>query len=235
MQEHYKNCALSIIIPVYNVEDYLENCLESCIAQNLSDYEIICVDDGSTDKSSAILDIYAEKYDFITVFHKENGGVSSARNFGIERAHGKWIWFVDADDYISTNCCSYILNVAEQNNVELVMFDNIKTLDYQKETFAETEVEVSYFSSQDDVLSMSTKRNYGNGPFMYWFLRDRLALHSLKFDETMKYAEDTKFVFTYKFCCKIGRCVKLTDHQASQIIVDNLNDRCSKNFPSKGI
>lgn len=96
---------LSIIIPVYNVEKYLPECLDSCLNQDipLSDYEIICVDDGSPDNCGAILDNYAEKYDNIVVIHKENGGVSSARNAGIDVARGDYMWFVDSDDTIKAN------------------------------------------------------------------------------------------------------------------------------------
>ncbi len=92
---------LSIIIPVYNLENYIEDCLKSCLNQDIEDYEIICVDDGSKDNSPVILDRYAREYPGrIKVFHKENGGVSSARNYGLERAQGDWIWFVDGDDLI---------------------------------------------------------------------------------------------------------------------------------------
>lgn len=96
---------LSIIIPVYNVEKYLCECLDSCLEQDIAtnEYEIIGIDDGSPDNCGKILDGYAKKFDNIKVVHKENGGVSSARNAGIDIANGDYIWFVDPDDFIEPN------------------------------------------------------------------------------------------------------------------------------------
>ena len=96
---------LSIVIPVYNVKQFLRDCLDSMFAQNVpkSSYEIICVDDGSTDGSGAILDSYAQAADNMTVIHQENGGVSKARNAGLDHAVGQYIWFVDADDFIAAD------------------------------------------------------------------------------------------------------------------------------------
>lgn len=94
---------LSIIIPVYNAEKYIGSCLDSLLAQDISDYEILCVNDGSKDGSAAILENYARQHTNILVIHKENGGVTSARNAGLEAARGDFIWFVDADDLIKEN------------------------------------------------------------------------------------------------------------------------------------
>ena len=93
---------LSIIIPIYNAEEYLEECLESVINQEVpfDEYEIICIDDGSTDNSNSILEKYNKIIDNLTVFYQNNNGVSSARNKGIKLAKGDYIWFVDADDFI---------------------------------------------------------------------------------------------------------------------------------------
>ncbi len=91
---------ISFVIPVYNVEKYLNECVDSILAQDFKDYEIILVDDGSPDNSGAICDEYADKYDFISVIHKKNGGQSDARNVGLKAAKGDYILFVDSDDYI---------------------------------------------------------------------------------------------------------------------------------------
>ncbi len=97
---------ISVIVPVYNVENYLKKCLNSLLNQNYSNYEIIVVDDGSTDYSGKICDDFANKYSIITVVHKKNGGLSSARNKGLEIAKGSLISFVDSDDYVSNNFLS---------------------------------------------------------------------------------------------------------------------------------
>ena len=92
---------LSIVIPVYNVEEYLHRCIDSILRDSMNvEYEIILVDDGSTDRSGEICDEYAAKYNFITAFHKENGGLSDARNVGIMKANGKYVIFIDSDDYV---------------------------------------------------------------------------------------------------------------------------------------
>ncbi|MGT2885453.1 glycosyltransferase family 2 protein [Streptococcus macedonicus] len=93
----------SVIIPVYNVEKYIDRCLKSIISQNYDDLEIIVVDNGSTDSSGSICDTYANKHSNISVHHIENHGVGSARNFGLSKARGEFIYFVDSDDYLVGN------------------------------------------------------------------------------------------------------------------------------------
>ena len=91
---------ISVIVPVYNTEKYLDRCIQSILAQTYTDFELLLVDDGSTDSSGAICDKYAEQDSRVRVFHKENGGVSSARNQGLDNAKGEWITFVDSDDWV---------------------------------------------------------------------------------------------------------------------------------------
>ena len=95
------NPKISIIVPVYNVEQYLRRCIDSILNQSFTDFELLLIDDGSKDKSGAICDEYADKDDRIRVFHKENGGVSSARNVGLDNARGEWLAFIDGDDEIT--------------------------------------------------------------------------------------------------------------------------------------
>lgn len=93
------NPKISVIIPVYNVEEFLPRCVESVLCQTYTDYEIILVDDGSTDSSSDICDLYAQKNDKIKVYHKRNGGLADARNFGLEHSVGDYVLFLDSDDF----------------------------------------------------------------------------------------------------------------------------------------
>jgi len=95
-----QNCLISVIVPAYNILDCLERCVNSICAQTWKNLEILLVDDGSTDGTGKLCDLLAEKDDRIRVFHKPNGGSSSARNLGISMAKGKWIGFVDSDDWI---------------------------------------------------------------------------------------------------------------------------------------
>lgn len=92
---------ISVIVPVYNVEQYVEECVESLVAQDYPNLEIVVVDDGATDGSGAICDRFAETYENVTVYHKENGGLSDARNYGLAHSHGEWISFVESADYVS--------------------------------------------------------------------------------------------------------------------------------------
>ena len=112
------NLQLSIIVPVYNVEKYLQRCMESLLTQNISNYEIILVDDGSKDKSSEICDEYASKYSFVHVIHKENEGLGYARNSGLAVAKGKYVSFVDSDDTVSSEHFRELLRVAEKYHAD---------------------------------------------------------------------------------------------------------------------
>jgi len=112
---------LSIIVPVYQVEAYLERCLKSILSQTFADYEIILVDDGSTDGSGNICDAYAGKFDFIDVIHKKNGGLSSARNVGIKAATGEYIMFVDSDDLIHSKSAELEIALLEEHNAQALI------------------------------------------------------------------------------------------------------------------
>lgn len=110
---------VSIIIPVYNVEKYLVECIESVINQSFSDLEIILIDDGSTDESGNICDKYAQKDKRIKVIHKENGGLSSARNAGIEIATGELYTFIDSDDYIAKNMIEQLVYISKTTDSDI--------------------------------------------------------------------------------------------------------------------
>ena len=113
---------ISVIVPVYNVENYLEKCLNSLVNQTLEEIEILVINDGSTDYSQKIIDEFQKKFpQKIKVFSKENGGLSDARNFGIERASGNFLAFVDSDDYISENMLQEMYDLAIKNEAELVI------------------------------------------------------------------------------------------------------------------
>lgn len=112
---------ISIIIPVYNVEKYLENCLESVIHQNCSDFEVILVNDGSTDQSGIICDAYAEKYRFVKVVHKENGGLSDARNTGTKVSSGRYITWLDGDDILHPDFLKVLFELAKENDADMAI------------------------------------------------------------------------------------------------------------------
>lgn len=111
------NKKVSIIVPVYNVEKYLKECIESLINQTYKNIEILLIDDGSTDNSKSICDNYSKKYEFIYTIHKKNGGLSSARNLGIETSKGDYLCFVDSDDFVSKDYVESMLNNLVKHSV----------------------------------------------------------------------------------------------------------------------
>ncbi len=113
---------VSVIIPVYNVQEYLERCLDSLIAQTHKDWEAICIDDGSRDGSGSILDRYAAKDGRFKVMHKANEGVSAARNLALEIASGKYIAFLDSDDFLHPQCFGICVGLMEENGSDLAAF-----------------------------------------------------------------------------------------------------------------
>ena len=114
---------ISIIVPIYNVEKYLSRCINSVLSQTFPDFELLLIDDGSTDKSGYICDGYAQKDSRIKVFHIENGGVSAARNYGLDNARGEWITFVDADDWIDKDMYYKLYNEAILSEADIVICD----------------------------------------------------------------------------------------------------------------
>src|SRR5690554_5746847 len=112
---------LSIIIPIYNIEDYLPTCINSILNQEFDDYELLLINDGSTDNSGKICDQYALKDNKIRVYHQKNAGVSAARNLGLEKATGEWICFVDRDDSIEQNSLSKMISKLHTNELDLLI------------------------------------------------------------------------------------------------------------------
>ena len=123
---------IAIIIPVYNVSRYLKRCLSSILAQSYDDFEILLVDDGSLDESSEICDSLLMKDSRIHVFHQPNGGVSTARNLGLEKAAGEFVTFVDGDDYIHPCFLETLYHALEQTGSQVSMIKSIKVYEYQE-------------------------------------------------------------------------------------------------------
>lgn len=116
------NCAISVIIPVYNVEKTLDRCMKSVLNQTFKDFEIILVDDGSPDNSGKLCDAYAEKYDFVRVIHKENEGLGPTRNRGVKEASGTYIYHCDSDDWIKPETLEDAYNAAVESDADVVLF-----------------------------------------------------------------------------------------------------------------
>ena len=126
---------VSIVVPVYNVEDYLKYCVDSLINQSYKNIEIILVDDGSTDDSGKICDKYAQEDDRIRVLHIENGGLSNARNTGVNVASAEWVMFIDSDDYYDRRTVEYLVQLQKKYAVDLVATSVIEVRDFQSDDF----------------------------------------------------------------------------------------------------
>ena len=191
---------VSIVVPIYNVEKYLEQCIDSIINQTLKDIEIILVDDGSPDNCPQMCDEYAKKDSRIKVVHKKNGGLSSARNAGIEVATGDYIGFVDSDDYIELDMYEKMYNIAIENNVDFVMSDYYRvseegkilaTLDIDAGIYDKNKIKKDIFPT----LIMGDDINYGSLLSVCYCLykRNLFIKNNLMFDEEVKYSEDNLF------------------------------------------
>ena len=131
---------ISVIVPIYNVEDYVLGCLKSVAAQTFKNFECICVDDGSTDNSGKIADDFALSDKRFSVVHQENGGLSDARNTGMKNAKGDWIFFLDSDDYLHPQSLEILLDLALKYKVDVVNCSSKNTSEKYKEIHEEINI-----------------------------------------------------------------------------------------------
>ena len=134
MEKELGKAKISVIIPVYNVEKYINECIDSVLSQTFSDLELILIDDGSKDSSGEILDNYKEQDSRITVIHKENAGVSAARNDGIQASSGQYLYIMDSDDYLEPDALETLYGIAVETDADIVMGDHFTFTEDLKET-----------------------------------------------------------------------------------------------------
>ena len=164
IKESFKNPKLSVIIPVYNVEKYLRECLDSLVCQTLKEFEIICVNDASTDNSLEILERYARNDARFIIISQENQGPGVARNNAIDIAKGEYIVFVDPDDWIETNALEKIYNHFKKTNADVVQF-NYKECSKKLELNRKTLIEKLYHWLK--LIKFSSQKN--NKSFIFGF------------------------------------------------------------------
>ncbi len=186
---------ISIIIPVYNVAAYLEACLESVRQQTFADYEVWMIDDGSTDGSSAICDAFAARDNRFHAVHQPNGGVSSARNMGLEKASGRWICFIDSDDTVAPHFLHDLHTAADGHEDTLtaqgfnrIYPDHTEAVEYEDELFTK--------ENMGDAFEL----RHLNRPGYVWnkiFSREIIKRNHLQFNTKIHYAEDVIFMLSY--------------------------------------
>ena len=198
---------VSVIVPVYNVENYLEECLNSIMGQTYSNLEILLIDDGSKDRSGEICDQYAKKDNRIKVYHKSNSGVSKTRNYGLDHCTGEWVAFVDSDDYIEKNyieshlaCNPNYFNVGGHNsfgnNISGIERHMVKTERYYDLLRDLDKIDVTPFSIEINVIYHICSKLYNN---------KILQANHIRFPENMILAEDCCFNIDYlRYCSKVA-------------------------------
>ncbi|GET45348.1 glycosyltransferase family 2 protein [Capnocytophaga felis] len=195
---------LSIIIPVYNTEKYLEDCVSSLFDQHIpqGDFEIILINDGSTDGSLQICNQLSEKHENICVIDQENKGQSVARNVGLKQAKGKYIYFIDSDDYLNSGYLGDFLKIIDDNNLDFLGFQLYHTSErytpYIKTEVLKIEVE-------GDGMNIIDNHNYYNGSC--WFIFEKAIAENLSFEEG-RVCEDVIFTTELLLKVKKGRVYK---------------------------
>ena len=179
---------LTVVIPVYNVEKYLKRCVESVLVQGWHNYDIILVDDGSTDKSPQICDDYVKAYDFISVIHKENRGLSEARNTGISQAKGEYVYFPDSDDWIEPDTFIALAEELESQKFDIISF-NREFVKGEEDAIVSDPLVTKVFEGKDGFVQM-LKHSY-----ITEFANDKIYKKSLFVDNNIsfpkgKYYED---------------------------------------------
>lgn len=181
----------SVIVPVYNAEKYIKNCIQSIVNQTYPFWELILIDDGSLDNSGTICDEYAAKEPRIKVIHQYNQGVSSARKTGFEKSTGEWICFVDADDIIANDYIEKL--VSNNSNVDIV----------------HAHMQNDQYISAQEYISLLLKNNTYNGPVYKLFHRNLISIDCFKFPQEINHGEDTlmNIVIALRNTKKI-KCIK---------------------------
>lgn len=195
---------LSIIVPVYNAEKYLEGCIKSLFDQNIpqEDFEIILINDGSTDNSLSICNQLAKKHQNIRVFNQENQGQSVARNVGLRHAVGKYIYFIDSDDFLNSGYLNQFLNILEEEELDFLGFQLYSTPQSYNPT---NQTEPLKKEVEGDSLYIVGEHNYYNGSC--WFIFERTIADNLFFEDG-RLCEDVIFTTQLLLRVKKGRVYK---------------------------
>lgn len=196
------NPTISVIVPVYNVSEYVARCIDSILCQTYKDYEIILADDGSKDNSGEICDGYAAKYDNISIVHKQNGGLSSARNAGLDIAKGDYVYFVDSDDEIYENSLE-VLITRMTDGIDMVTGGYVKC-NPQGDVISDVYEMIDHTFTMSKFAVLLSKPIYFEAnsiACIHLFKRSIIEEYHLRFNEKILFCEDTPFIAEY-----LGRC-----------------------------
>ena len=180
---------VSIIVPVYQVENYIRQCVDSILAQTFADFELILVDDGSKDGSGAICDEYALRDQRVKVIHKENGGLSDARNWGLDQAVGNYFMFVDSDDYIAPTMVECLYKNIVNENADIVACNYLHFFEGDRKKDFSTNIKLEILSGEEIFYNRKNERNYGIWTVAWNKLYKRETFGNIRF-RFGKYHED---------------------------------------------
>jgi len=189
---------ISIIVPVYNAAQYLHRCINSVLSQSYTDWELLLVDDGSTDESGIICDEYAQKDSRIKVFHKLNGGVSSARNLALDNVTGKWVTFIDSDDMIQSKFLECFVEGIKRDDFQFAFLTDYIT-DYQGDKTVNHVGDAVFWDEQNITTFLS---QYVDAPILKavhsnFFLTEVIQKNGVYFNDAIRAGEDHLFVLEY--------------------------------------
>jgi glycosyltransferase involved in cell wall biosynthesis len=226
---------ISVIIPVYKVEKYLERCIDSVLAQTFVDFECILVNDGSPDNCPLICDEYAKKDRRIKVVHKENGGVSSARNAGLDIAQGEWITFIDSDDWVDEEYLELMYNNAVKNNCDLSIC-RMQMFDENSETVKENKPSsIMFFDKNFAKKTLLGFKHFTTSAVCKLVKRTLVCKNNVRFDTSIKICEDG--LFWFEIIDKIDRivydstsCYNYLQHENSALYSPKAVDNYMTNF-----
>lgn len=188
---------ISVIVPVYKAEKYLHRCVDSILAQSYTNFELLLINDGSPDNCGVICNEYAAKDSRVRVFHKENGGVSSARNLGLDKAMGEWVAFVDSDDWLTSECLKQLTDYLDADMIKC----SIKSSDGE------------YWCSDDNLymvkiyLEKYSQNNLIRTPCGTLYKRKIIEDYHIRFDQLIRYGEDIVFNLSYLYNCNTVRLI----------------------------
>ena len=180
-----------MIVPVYQVEKYIAQCIESVLNQTFKDFELILIDDGSKDKSGSICDLYAAKDDRILVIHTENRGAAAARNVGLDHASGRYITFIDGDDYLDEHMIARMYEEIEHSEYDMVVCDFLNLLPDEEDNFI-VHLQEETVNGRNVLEHLKNERNYGLWTIVWNKIYKREVLENLRFPDG-KYFEDEFF------------------------------------------
>lgn len=202
-----ENSLVSVIIPVYNCEKALDRCIQSVINQSYRELEIILIDDGSTDRSYSIMKKYEQQYSFVHVYHQENLGVSNARNLGIEKSNGDYLYFCDGDDYVVIDAIKTLVSTMINSESDIVVSGYYRVLDAEKNM---VQMEKNKFNDEmctTELIDLILNTTVVAGYLWNKLFKKSLISNTIRFNQKIAIGEDLLFCIEYVTRCNKGKVI----------------------------